>query len=93
MIAACATRSGPRNMVIRDLEGILNRLADLRHFLTLVDFFQKIAFFAIFLLKTPFMNERNKKINSKWNIVDNKSVVYNKPQNPKTPNVSRERVI
>ena len=29
------------------------------------------------LLKTPFMNERNQKINSKWNIVDNKSVVYN----------------
>jgi hypothetical protein len=28
-------------------------------------------------LKTPFMNERNQKINSKWNIVDNKSVVYN----------------
>ena len=28
-------------------------------FLTLVDFFQKIAFFAIFLLKTPIMNERN----------------------------------
>jgi hypothetical protein len=23
------------------------------------------------------MNERNQKINSKWNIVDNKSVVYN----------------
>ena len=29
------------------------------------------------LLKTPFMYERNQKINSKWNIVDNKSVVYN----------------
>jgi len=29
------------------------------------------------LLKTPFMKERNQKINSKWNIVDNKSVVYN----------------
>ena len=29
------------------------------------------------LLKTPFMNERNQKINSKWNIVDNKSVIYN----------------
>ena len=37
----------------------MTRLADLRHFLTLVDFFQKIAFFAIFQLKTPFMYERN----------------------------------
>ena len=53
MIVAWTTRYGPRNMVIRDLEGILNRLADLRHFLTLVDFFQKIAFFAIFLLSRP----------------------------------------
>lgn len=76
MIAACATRSGPRNMVIRDLEGILNRLADLRHFLTLVDFFQKIAFFAIFLLKTPFMYERrDNKINSE-------GTCSGKPQNP-----------
>ena len=53
MIVSYATRSGPRNMVIRDLEGILNRLADLRHFLTLVDFFKKIAFFAIFPLSRP----------------------------------------
>ena len=29
------------------------------------------------LLKTPFMNERNQKINKEWNIVDNKSVIYN----------------
>ena len=45
-------------MVIRDLEGILNRLADLRHFLTLVDFFQKIAFFAIFLLSRPLLGTK-----------------------------------
>ena len=58
MITACATRSGPRNMVTRDLEGILNRLADLKHFLTLVDFFQKIAFFAIFLLSRPLQGTK-----------------------------------
>jgi len=29
------------------------------------------------LLKTPFMMNVIIKINSKWNIVDNKSVVYN----------------
>jgi len=55
----------------------LTRLADFRPFLTLVNFYQKIGFFAIFVLKTPFMNERNRKINKKWNIVDNKSVIYN----------------
>ena len=32
---------------------------------------------SLFMLKTPFMNERNQKINSKWNILHNKSVVYN----------------
>jgi len=64
-------------MFFRYLQGILTRLADFRPFLTLVNFYQKIGFLAIFVLKTPFMNERNQKINSKWNIVDNKSVVYN----------------
>jgi hypothetical protein len=53
MIAACATRSGPRNMVIRDLEGISNLLAELRHFLTLVDFFSKNRIFRNFLLSRP----------------------------------------
>jgi hypothetical protein len=64
-------------MFFRYLQGILTRLADFRPFLTLVNVYQKIGFLAIFVLKTPFMNERNQKINSKWNIVDNKSVVYN----------------
>jgi len=64
-------------MFFRYLQGILTRLADFRPFLTLVNFYQKIGFLAIFVLKTPFMNERNQKINKEWNIVDNKSVVYN----------------
>ena len=64
-------------MFFRYLQGILTRLADFRPFLTFVNFYQKIGFLAIFVLKTPFMNERNQKLNSKLNIVDNKSVVYN----------------
>ena len=53
MTAACAMRFGPRNMIIRDLEGIFNRLADLRHFLTLVDFFSKNLIFRYFSIKNP----------------------------------------
>jgi len=46
-------------MFFRYLQGILTRLADLRPFLTLVNFYQKFGFLAIFVLKTPFMYERN----------------------------------
>ena len=46
-------------MFFRYLQGILTRLADFRPFLTLVNFYQKIGFLAIFVLKTPFMYERN----------------------------------
>jgi hypothetical protein len=66
-----------QNMVFRYLQGILTRLTYFRPFLIFVNFYQKNGFLAIFVLKTPFMNERNQKINSKWNILDNKSVVYN----------------
>ena len=55
----------------------MTHLTDFRPFLTFVNFYQKIGFLAIFMLKTPFINERNQKINKEWNIVDNKSVVYN----------------
>ncbi len=44
MITACALQSDSRNMIIRDLKGILNRFADLWHFLTLVDFFKNRIF-------------------------------------------------
>ena len=46
-------------MFFRYLQGILTRLADYRPFLTLVNFYQKIGFLAIFVLKTPIMYERN----------------------------------
>ena len=58
-------------MFFQYLPGILTILADFRPFLTLVNFYKKIGFLAIFVLKTPLMNERNCKINSKWNIAYN----------------------
>ena len=48
-------------MFFRYLQGILTRLADFRPFLTLVNFYQKIGFFAFFVLKTPIMYERKYK--------------------------------
>ena len=40
-------------MVFRYLQGILTHLTDFRPFLTFVNFYQKIGFLAIFVLKTP----------------------------------------
>ena len=59
-------------MFFRYLQGILTRLADFRPFLTLVNFYQKIGFLAIFVLSRTQFRIFEKFLNfaSKWIFVE-----------------------